>query len=80
MKHWACKQYPAWWEGSTNLGKAHGAQSPPQVEIERETELQMVLLVRPTPTRFPTNNFYTAVDNTPLHSIPSVTCARGGGL
>ncbi len=32
----------------------------------------MVLRVKPTPTRLPTNSFYTPVDNTPLHSIPSV--------
>ncbi len=32
----------------------------------------MVLRVRPTPTRFPTNSLYTPVDNTPLHSISSV--------
>ncbi len=32
----------------------------------------MVLRIRPTPTRFPTNSLYTPVDNTPLHSISSV--------
>ncbi len=32
----------------------------------------MVLRVKPTPTRFPTNSLYTPMDNTPLHSIPSV--------
>ncbi len=32
----------------------------------------MVLLVKPTLTRFPTNSLYAPVDNTPLHSIPSV--------
>ncbi len=32
----------------------------------------MVLRVRPTPTRFPTNSLYTPMDNTPLHSISSV--------
>ncbi len=37
----------------------------------------MVLRVKPTPTRFPTNNLYTAMDNTPLHSISSV-CHPGG--
>ncbi len=32
----------------------------------------MVLRVKPTPTRFPTNSLYTPMDKTPLHSIPSV--------
>ncbi len=32
----------------------------------------MVLRVKPTPTRFPTNSLYTPVDNTNLHSISSV--------
>ncbi len=34
----------------------------------------MVLRVKPTPTRFPTNSLYTPMDNTPLHSmcVPSV--------
>ncbi len=32
----------------------------------------MVFLVKPTPTRFPTNSLYTPMDNTPLHSISSV--------
>ncbi len=32
----------------------------------------MVLRVRPTPTRFPTNSLYTPMDNTPLHSRSSV--------
>ncbi len=36
----------------------------------------MVLRVKPTPTRFPTNSLYTAVDITPLHSILSV-CQPG---
>ncbi len=29
----------------------------------------MVLRVKPTPTRFPTNSLYTPMDNTTLHSI-----------
>ncbi len=29
----------------------------------------MVLRVKPTPTRLPTNSLYTPVDNTPLHFI-----------
>ncbi len=41
--YWTCDRYPAWSVEPTNLGKAHGAQCQPQVEIERETELQMVL-------------------------------------
>ncbi len=41
--YWACEQYPACPVGSTNLGEAHRAQSPPQGEIERETDQQMVL-------------------------------------
>ncbi len=32
----------------------------------------MVLRVKPTPTRFPTNSLYTPMDNTPLHSVSSV--------
>ncbi len=32
----------------------------------------MVLRVKPTPTRFPTNCLYTPMDNKPLHSISSV--------
>ncbi len=31
----------------------------------------MVLRVKPTPTRFPTNSLYTPMDNTPLHSKSS---------
>ncbi len=40
----------------------------------------MVLRVRSTPTRFPTNILSTPVDSTPLHSIPSVWCPRGSWL
>ncbi len=32
----------------------------------------MVLRVKLTPTRFPTNSLYTPMDNTPMHSISSV--------
>ncbi len=32
----------------------------------------MVLRVKPTPTRFPTNSLYTPMDNTPLHCVPPV--------
>ncbi len=32
----------------------------------------MVLRVKLTPIRFPTNSPYTLMDDTPLHSIPSV--------
>ncbi len=32
----------------------------------------MVLRVKPTPTRLPTNSLCTPMDNTPLHSISSV--------
>ncbi len=32
----------------------------------------MVLRVKPTPARFPTNSLYTPMDNTPMHSITSV--------
>ncbi len=39
----------------------------------------MVLRVKPTLTRFPTNSLYTPMDNTPLHSISSV-CYPWGGL
>ncbi len=37
----------------------------------------MVLRVKPTPTRFPTNSLYNTMDNTPLHFIPSVCHLRG---
>ncbi len=37
----------------------------------------MVLRVKPTPTRFPTNSLYTPIDNTPLHSISSVCPCSG---
>ncbi len=39
----------------------------------------MVLRVKPTPTRFPTNSLYTPMVNTPLHSdgaepvVPNLT-------
>ncbi len=36
--------------------------------------LLMVLRVRPTGTRFSTNSLSSPVDNTRLHSIPSVCC------
>ncbi len=45
----------------------------------------MVLRVKPTPARFPTNSRYTPMDNTPLHSISNVCypwsnrARRGGG-
>ncbi len=39
----------------------------------------MVLRVKPTPTWFPTNSFYTPVDNTLLHSISSVCHPWGNG-
>ncbi len=32
----------------------------------------MVIRVKPTPTRFPTNSLYIPMDNTPMHSISSV--------
>ncbi len=38
----------------------------------------MVLRVKPTPTRFPTNSLYTPMDNTALHSIPSVCLLMSG--
>ncbi len=45
----------------------------------------MVLRVKPTPTRFPTNSLYTPMGNTPLHSVPQcvplvglwLACVRG---
>ncbi len=39
----------------------------------------MVLRVKPTPTRLPTNSLYTPMDNTHLHSISSV-CHPWGPL
>ncbi len=46
------------------------ARSAPQ-EAHCHTDL-MVLQVRPTPNQFPISILYTLVDNTRLHSIPSV--------
>ncbi len=40
----------------------------------------MVLRVKPTPTRFPTNSLYTPMGNTPLHSISSVRRPWGSQL
>ncbi len=40
----------------------------------------MVLRVKLTPTRFPTNSLYTPMDNTPSHSISSVCHPWGGRL
>ncbi len=40
----------------------------------------MVLLVKPTPTRFLTDSLYTPMDNTPLHSIRSACHPWGGQL
>ncbi len=41
----------------------------------REGNMWLILFwVWPTPTRFPTSIFYILLDNTPLHSIPSVCC------
>ncbi len=37
----------------------------------------MVLRVKSTPTRFPTNILSTPKDSTPLHSMASVWCPRG---
>ncbi len=33
----------------------------------------MVPRVKPTPTGFPTNNLYTQMENTPLHSATKLT-------
>ncbi len=35
----------------------------------------MVLIVKPTLTRFPTNSLYTPMDNTTLHSMSSGAAA-----
>ncbi len=37
----------------------------------------MLLRVKPTLTRFPTNSLYTPMDTTPLHFISSVCNPRG---
>ncbi len=37
----------------------------------------MVLRVKPTPTRFPTDSLYTPMDNTPSHSTYQVCATRG---
>ncbi len=37
----------------------------------------MVLRVKPTPTRFPTNSLHSPITNAPSHSILSVCAARG---
>ncbi len=40
---------------------------------DKERSMGLIILrVKPTPTRFPTNSLYTPMDNTPLHSISSV--------
>ncbi len=39
----------------------------------------MVIRVKPTPTRFPTNSLYTPMDNTPLYPMSSV-CHPWGWL
>ncbi len=50
---------------------------------EEGSKCLMVLRVKPTPTRFPTNSLYTPMDNTPLHTISNVChpwgcCCRRG--
>ncbi len=40
----------------------------------------MVLRVKPTPNRFPTNSLHIPMDNTPLHSMASVCHPWGEGL
>ncbi len=39
---------------------------------KQECKGPMVLRIKPSPTRFPTNSLYTPMDNAPLHSISSV--------
>ncbi len=39
---------------------------------KEESKGLKVLRVKPTPAQFPTNNLYTPMGNTPLHSISSV--------
>ncbi len=38
----------------------------------------MVLPIKPTPTRFPTNILYTPLDNTPLHAPITLFILRMG--
>ncbi len=45
-------------------------------EYRREQGL-MVLRVKPTPIRSPTNSLNIPMDSTPLNSLPSVCCLRG---
>ncbi len=46
---------------------------------KEESRSLMVLRVRPTPTRFPTNSLYTPMDNTTSHSTFQVCATRGAG-
>ncbi len=41
---------------------------------KEESKGLMVLRVKPTPTRLPTNSLYTPVDSTPLYPTPSLCC------
>ncbi len=47
---------------------------------QKGSKCLMVLRVKPTPTRFPTNSLYTPMDNIPLHSISSVCHPGASGL
>ncbi len=44
----------------------------PNSHLFTDLKSPMVLRVKPTSTRFPTNSLYTPMDNTPMHSITSV--------
>ncbi len=57
---------------SSPQGGYYHADVPPSTGNKEGSKFLMVLRVKPTPTRFPTNSLYTAMDNTYLHSISSV--------
>ncbi len=50
---------------------------PPFTGNKEGSKSLMILRVKPTPTRLPTNSRYTPMDNTPLHSIPNVCHSCG---
>ncbi len=70
--------YPGWSHGCWPV-RATGVALPcgryllvPLTLNKQGSSGLMVLRVKPTPTRFPTNSLNTPMDNTPLHSLPSV--------
>ncbi len=72
--HGCCPVHAA--EGSLPCGRYLIA---PLTGNKEGSKCLLVLRVKPTPTRFPTNSLYTPMDNTPMHSISSV-CHPWGRL